>query len=296
MARPETAKGLHAVDALRCALTVAPSLTNPSTGWKAVSAYLWQTPWLSSYELAESDELIVALHTGGMSRVRAKVRNGWSSSSSSPGHLHVIPAGHPTGFRPQGELEFVSIHIGADRLRRVADESGSGTPHVPFRFAFHDAFVGACVQALREEMQCPREHGSLYVDSVTDALTLHLLRSPAPHGISGRAREALSRRALSRVCERIEESLESGVSLEALAAEAGTSRFHFARAFREETGVPPHRYLTLRRIERAKELLLRTDLSLVDVALACGFGNQSHFTLRFREAVGVTPRRFREAR
>ncbi|MGH7805748.1 MAG: helix-turn-helix transcriptional regulator, partial [Candidatus Binatia bacterium] len=81
--------------------------------------------------------------------------------------------------------------------------------------------------------------------------------------------------------------------LDELAAEAGASRFHFARAFREATGVPPHRYLTLRRIERAKELLLQTEIPLVDVALASGFASQSHFTLRFRETVGVTPRRFR---
>ena len=86
------------------------------------------------------------------------------------------------------------------------------------------------------------------------------------------------------------------MSLSDLAAEAGTSRFHFARAFRNAMGVPPHRYLTLRRIERAKQLLHGTDLSLVDIALAVGFGSQSHFTLRFREAIGTTPRRFRESR
>jgi AraC family transcriptional regulator len=149
------------------------------------------------------------------------------------------------------------------------------------------------VKALQAEMVSPREHGSLYVDSVTDALALHLLRSPAPPTMLRRAPETLSRRTLGRVCDRIEASLESGVPLEELAREARASRFHFARAFREATGIPPHRYLTVRRIERAKDLLLHTDLSLVEIALACGFGNQSHFTLRFRDVVGETPRRFR---
>jgi AraC family transcriptional regulator len=99
---------------------------------------------------------------------------------------------------------------------------------------------------------------------------------------------------IARICERIEESLGNGVSLDELAREAGSSRFRFARAFREATGLPPHRYLTLRRIERAKELLLGTDQSLIEIALATGFGSQSHFTASFREAVGVTPKRYRD--
>ncbi len=284
--------GLHAVDALQRALTVSPAIS--SSGWNQVTACLWRTPWLSAYELSETDETIVAMHTGGMRSVRTRVRGGWSSVVSNPGHLHVIPPGHPTGFKPEGQLEFVSVHLGAERLRSLADEDGP--PRMPYRFAFHDPFVGACVSALRDEMQAPREHGALYVDSVADALALHLLRSAAPKTSPARTRETLSRSTLARVCERVEQSLEQGVSLEDLAREAGISRFHFARAFREGTGLPPHRYLTLRRIERAKELLRQTDLTLVEIALACGFGNQSHFTLRFREAVGVTPRRFRVAR
>ncbi len=285
--------GLHAVDALQQALRVPPAMSSAGPNWKDVTAYLWRSPQLFSYELAENDDVIVALHTGGMHHVRMRVRGGWSSVESNPGHLHVIPAGQATAFRPQGELEFFSVHIGQERLRRIARQAGVESSGVPFRFAFHDSFVGACVQALRDEMQAPREHGSLYVDSVTDSLTLHLLRSPVPHATTGRARESLSRRTLSRVCERIEASLEDGISLDELAGEARMSRFHFARAFREATGVPPHRYLTLRRIERAKDLLQQTELPLADVALACGFGNQSHFTLRFRETVGMTPRRFR---
>jgi AraC family transcriptional regulator len=284
---------VRAVDALQGALTVAPAVASDGPQWKEVMACVWRTPRLSSYDLPETDEAIVALHTGGMRSVRARVDGGWSRVGSNPGHVHVIPPRFPTGFKPQGELEFVSVHIGAGRLRGIAEQEGLRELRLPFRFAFHDSFVGACVKALQAEMESPREYGSLYVDSVTDALALHLLRSPAPRTVPRRARETLSRRTLGRVCDRIEASVECGVSLQELAREAGASRFHFARAFREATGIPPHRYLTLRRIERAKDLLLHTDLSLVEVALACGFGNQSHFTLRFRGVVGVTPRRFR---
>jgi transcriptional regulator GlxA family with amidase domain len=62
-----------------------------------------------------------------------------------------------------------------------------------------------------------------------------------------------------------------------------------ARAFRQSTGVPPHRWLLDRRVKRAKELLPNSSLSLSDVALACGFGDQSHFTRTFTAAVRLSP-------
>jgi AraC family transcriptional regulator len=63
--------------------------------------------------------------------------------------------------------------------------------------------------------------------------------------------------------------------------------------FKEATGVPPHRYITLQRIDHAKRLLTETDLPLVDVAAAVGFQTQGHFTSVFRKHAGLTPRIFR---
>jgi AraC-like DNA-binding protein len=94
------------------------------------------------------------------------------------------------------------------------------------------------------------------------------------------------------------ENLSMQVSLGKVAEECGLSVRHLARAFRQSTGVPPHRWLLDRRVERAKELLPDAKLSLSDVALACGFGDQSHFTRTFTAAVRLSPgvwRRLRSA-
>ena len=90
------------------------------------------------------------------------------------------------------------------------------------------------------------------------------------------------------------EALMSGnlsvqVPLGQVAEECGLSVRHLARAFRQSTGVAPHRWLLDRRVERAKELLPNSNLSLSDVALACGFGDQSHFTRTFTAAVRLSP-------
>jgi AraC-like DNA-binding protein len=70
---------------------------------------------------------------------------------------------------------------------------------------------------------------------------------------------------------------------------AGLSVFHFARAFRQSFGMPPHSYLLRRRIERADRLLEQTELSLSEIALSTGFSDQSHFAKHFRRLTGMTP-------
>jgi AraC family transcriptional regulator len=79
-----------------------------------------------------------------------------------------------------------------------------------------------------------------------------------------------------------------------MAAVARLSTYHFARQFKAATGLPPHRYVIMRRVERAKQLLQRDgDLSLAEVAARAGFADQSQLSRHFRRLVGVTPGRFR---
>jgi len=95
------------------------------------------------------------------------------------------------------------------------------------------------------------------------------------------------------VREFIEAHLEQNISIQALAATAGLSMFHFARAFKQSEGMTPHDYLVQCRVRRARDLLAATDLPLSEIALAAGFADQSHCARRFREHVGVTPSSYR---
>jgi AraC family transcriptional regulator len=82
-------------------------------------------------------------------------------------------------------------------------------------------------------------------------------------------------------------------SLEELAAHAGLTPSHFCRVFKKATGASPHQYVMRVRLERAKQLLIQTDLGLGELADSLGFASQSHFTRLFRQAVGRTPSAFR---
>jgi AraC-like DNA-binding protein len=111
---------------------------------------------------------------------------------------------------------------------------------------------------------------------------------PAPQVQGG-----LSRGALRRVAEYVEAHLSSSVDLATLAAVAGLSIHHFAREFKHSVGITPHHYVITKRVERAQDMLARTDLSLSEVALAVGFADQSHLARHFRQMLGTTPGQFR---
>ena len=101
--------------------------------------------------------------------------------------------------------------------------------------------------------------------------------------------------AVRLAIELMASDLTSNFGIVELAAMCNLSVRHFQREFRHRTGLPPHQWRILQRVERAKELLKETTHPLVDVALACGFADQSHFTRSFSKDVGVSPSLYRHA-
>ncbi len=115
------------------------------------------------------------------------------------------------------------------------------------------------------------------------------------HYAADAPRGGLAPGALRRVREYVAAHLGEDLDIGTLAAQAGLSAYHFARAFKASVGMPPHRYLLAQRIQKAAELLERTEQSLAGIALAVGFADQSHFSRSFHGLVGLTPGQFRRA-
>ena len=117
---------------------------------------------------------------------------------------------------------------------------------------------------------------------------------PAPL-LPPRSRGGLSSGALRRISQYVGTELATSIRIHDLAAIAGLSDCHFARAFKQSTGLSPHRYVMHRRVERAVELIRGTNLPMCQVALEVGFCDQSHFSRVVSRATGQAPRELRRA-
>jgi len=132
------------------------------------------------------------------------------------------------------------------------------------------------------------------VQSIANTLAVHILRRYAGKVLpAGRGASTAIGRRLERARDYIEANLKETLSLDSIAEAAALSPYHFSRTFKAATGLSPHRYVTLRRVELAKMLLVSTRLPLVEVARHVGIPNQSHFTTQFRKLAGCTPKAFR---
>jgi AraC-like DNA-binding protein len=143
----------------------------------------------------------------------------------------------------------------------------------------------------------PEEGNSLFVDHIALALQAHLLQAYGTSAIGGRTvRRGLAPWQERRAKEAMNANLNKDISIADLARELGLSSSHFARAFRQATGRPPHRWLLERRVETAQRLLLNSTMTLQEIAIACGFTDQSTFTRAFTRLVGTSPAAWRRLR
>ena len=139
--------------------------------------------------------------------------------------------------------------------------------------------------------------GRLLAESVSLALTAGY-RSVMPAAFDGVPRLVrgicLRSTGFDGSCSIMAEHLEDDIGLDDLAAVAGLSLFHFHRMFANAMGMPPHRYLSQMRLERAKTLLALGRLSFAEISFACRFSSQSNFSRAFRRATGISPLAYRK--
>jgi AraC family transcriptional regulator len=212
------------------------------------------------------------------------------------GNLCITPAGQLIGAYWEKPLDNMGILLMPDFVKTTALENRFSADF-EFKEIYQDkdSLIQQIGFALLAESNAGTPAGKLYADSLIQTLTLHLLKNYSNAAmVQENLGGGLSGYRLRRVQEFINENLEEDLSLAQLAEVADLSQFHFARAFRKSTGQTPQQYLMQQRIERAKQLLSKDDLPIVEISLRTGFKNQSHFTTLFRKFTKFTPKLWRE--
>jgi AraC family transcriptional regulator len=161
---------------------------------------------------------------------------------------------------------------------------------------FFDGDVWTTALKLKAQLQRPCRSQSVYVDALGIILAHELIRvNDGGSTADTELRGGLPAWQQKKLAQYIDAHLANEISLSSLAREARLSPFHFSRAFKQSFGMPPHRYLTSRRIERAKVLLADRTLSVTEIGLGVGFSETSSFTAAFRKLTGGTPTEYRRS-
>src|SRR5262249_25319965 len=213
------------------------------------------------------------------------------------GDLIYTPPKVRYGARWEQEREILVIQLEPSFVTRAAQGvfSKDQICTAP-RFRFRDTIVEATGRALFAELGSANSLGRLYAESLANVLAIHLLRRYSASDQPIReANSGLSKRNLCRAIEIIHDNLSRDISLTEISANVGISPSHFARLFKQSTGVAPHQYVLELRVERAKALLSETTLPLAEIAYLLGFADQSHFTAVFRRLTRATPKAYRKA-
>jgi AraC family transcriptional regulator len=208
------------------------------------------------------------------------------------GEIIVYPATSEHWERWQEHAEFLLLFLEPDLVARAADELASRTivEIVESEKERDDPLMLHIALALKTEIDDGMAASSLYADSLANALTAHLLRHYTVWKPTIRdAGEKHSTATLRHVIEYIHDNLDQHLTLAELSLVASMSTYHFARTFKQVTGVTPHQYVLNVRVEHAKSLLLQGKFTIAEIASQVGFFDQSHFTRSFKRLVGHTP-------
>jgi AraC-like DNA-binding protein len=194
---------------------------------------------------------------------------------------------------PFDSLRFYITQIALDEMANEAGMRRVKGLYAP-NFGARDLVMFGLAQALAGAMEQPGDSTAMFSEYIALAFFSHVMRAygGALAG-AGSARGGLASWQLRRARDFINANLAGDPSISQLAHECGLSGSYFARAFKLATGVPPYRWLTKQRVERAKELLQDPDRELADIAQLCGFVDQSHFTRVFSRSEGYSPGRWR---
>lgn len=198
----------------------------------------------------------------------------------------------------KGSFDFTLLEIGHGALERIADAANvSGVSELRSVSASPDPVLGGMLGALFASVDGHTDRSALFVDQLSVAIGVHMVRQ---YG-NGRGDRLAGGRRLSQRCQAkirdlVQARLDGELTVEELAQTCNLSQAAFLRAFRETMGSTPYRWLLQQRIEKAKDLLQFSPSSLSEIAVVCGFSDQSHFTRAFAQAAGATPRQWRRSR
>lgn len=273
----------------------APLLTSDNLHWNNLAArrYHHVPARISAPAL---DHHLVTFYLRGSGRVDMRLNDAFQRGAICPGKLLIMNAGQENQWEWDGSPDVLHAYLSPEYMSSLALEIGVYDFELIDGVEVDDPILFDLGKQIVVELENPQFGDDLVGDALAQMIGIRLIRAH-----SSRTGQKIDKTAslpawrLKKVFDAIEERLEVGVSLEELAAVVGLSKFHFARSFKSATGMPPHRFILGRRLQRAKDMLGNAEISIAEIALSSGFASQEHLTTCFRKQLGTTPAQYRRS-
>jgi AraC family transcriptional regulator len=239
--------------------------------------------------------IALSMQLNGSLRLQWKSGSGWQSATTDAGSILLHGSSGCNESIWNGTYDRIMCEVIPTHLAKLTEGRFAGAVvDVADRWSFKDARLEHLLRVLDVELQQGAPAGPLFGEQVGDAIAMLLATQYATVkvGLWGTGGSIPPPR-LKQVLDYIEAHLDQQTHLSDLAQTASMSPFYFARLFKNSMGISPHKYVTMRRIERSKELLRRSDITIFEIGVRVGYLDPKHFRVVFHREVGVSPSEFR---
>ncbi|MDT7815181.1 MAG: AraC family transcriptional regulator [Acidobacteriaceae bacterium] len=264
---------------------------------------------LRSYHRAEGSphiaapqaQISIALDGAGQGIAGHRIGGNWRTARPRSGLIWLKPTGgkYDEAYITSETVRVLNLYLATSVFTQLSGDFGLPTAldrSIRYEHGGQDEVLSQIGLSVLSEMMSPTAAGRMLVETASLLLAARLVHTHFDAGavhLPNEPRHRLDDRRVRRVLDYVEEHLCDDIAVADLANIACLSIFHFTRAFSSTTGVPPHRYVSQRRLERAKAMIAVEGTSIAETAFACRFASQSSFTRAFRRATGMTPAEYR---
>lgn len=269
-------------------------------GWRYVYASLArESPW--SANVPAIPHFGIAFNIRNSTQVRRSLQSQGNQERAwlHPRQFSVLPADMEMHWQIEGHPDILLIYVHRKMFEQVSVEIFDRDPssiHILPRLACSDPFIESmCLEYIRAIQGTPLLYCTKYMGLLTTQFVSYLIKNHSTLASrKASSEDDIVAEKIVRAKAYMQQQLSHPIGLNDIAGAAGMSVYHFIRTFKAVNGITPYQYLLKLRTEHAKWLLSAQHHALADVALECGFSNQSHFTNTFKKLAGVTPRSYRQ--
>ncbi|OSQ48336.1 helix-turn-helix domain-containing protein [Thalassospira alkalitolerans] len=274
-----------------------------NAAWKDVYIQIFSHQKVKAPFLVPSvaEPMIVWVINGAATVEERELGGKWMSTDVRVGDFFLTqsPAPYEMRWESHGDQPFQVMHVylSIPLIKTVArDLLGQGKSHVtlPDISGAHDETISQLLHLINQEIQAPQPENHLYIQGIAQSLAVHLIRKYAQTDTRKPADgPRLPAFKLRRVQAYMETHLDEKFDLGKCAREAGSSTYHFSRLFKKSAGTSPSQYFIHQKMAKAQQLLLETNMSILEIALAVGYESPGHFSQVFKRETGLSPREYR---